>query len=94
MGGASCHCIVMSEAHHSIIGINSGQDERQQSLRRPWMGTDTLHFSGDMLGIAGTSSVAAEGVLAHPTVCRGREVRSPALQEVAPCKMEGGGVIF
>ena len=29
-------------------------------------------------------------VLAHPTVCRGREVRSPDFQEVAPCKPRTG----
>ena len=58
-------------AANDLIEINSiadgreqgrilGQHERQQSLMRPWMRTDTLHFSGDMLGIAGTPAIPTQ----------------------------------
>jgi hypothetical protein len=40
-----------------------GQDERQQSLGRTWMRTDTLHCGGDMLRIAGTPSIPTEHYL-------------------------------
>src|SRR5262250_883555 len=55
-GRRVAHIIADSREQGGILG----QHERQQPLMRPWMRSDTLHFSGDMLGIAGTSSIPTQ----------------------------------
>src|SRR5262249_24777970 len=59
-GGGIAHIIADGREQGGILG----QDEGQQPLGCPWMRADTLHFSGNMLRIAGTPAIATQHYLA------------------------------